>query len=195
MCRLELHLKGQAIGAQRDNVVRQLPPPPQDSPYRLPRPIIIDAQLQLSPSCKLLKNYLSKTGRRPWLLCQADVDLDTGMAVRKQALQAAGARVIEVPYTGSETMPTRLQVGDVLQTLRDLGIKSLMVEGGARIITSFLSEDVVDTLIITVAPVMVGDAGVGYQYPTVVDGRSRFKDPQTELVGQDTVVCLLANKS
>ncbi|KAF5312764.1 hypothetical protein D9619_002576 [Psilocybe cf. subviscida] len=185
---------GTALNDDPQLNVRQLPPPPADSPYSLPRPIIIDPQLQLSPSCKLLKNYQSKTGRMPWVLCREHPDPDAGTASRKQALQAAGARVVEVPHTGSETLPTRLQVEAVLQILRDLGIKSLMVEGGARVITSFLSEDVVDTLIITVAPVMVGDTGIGYQYPTAVDGRPRFKDPQTEIVGQDSVVCLLANK-
>lgn len=57
----------------------------------------------------------------------------------------------------------------LLQALRDLGIRSLMVEGGARIIQSFLAESkeetasrVVDAVIVTVAPTFVGDDGVGY---------------------------------
>jgi hypothetical protein len=37
-----------------------------------------------------------------------------------------------------------------------------MVEGGARIIQSFLSEHLVDALIVTTAPVIVGGDGVGY---------------------------------
>ena len=41
-----------------------------------------------------------------------------------------------------------------------------MVEGGARIIQSFLAESpnasMIDTVIITVAPTFVGDDGVGY---------------------------------
>lgn len=48
-----------------------------------------------------------------------------------------------------------------------------MVEGGARVIQSFLAESqstgsvdtssrVVDTIIVTVAPTIVGDEGVGY---------------------------------
>ena len=37
-----------------------------------------------------------------------------------------------------------------------------MVEGGAAIIASFFSASVVDTLIITTAPTLVGDNGLGY---------------------------------
>lgn len=37
-----------------------------------------------------------------------------------------------------------------------------MVEGGAAVISSFLLSGLVDFLVVTVAPVMVGDQGVGY---------------------------------
>ena len=61
-----------------------------------------------------------------------------------------------------------LNLNSVLHQLRVLGIRSLMVEGGAGVINSFLSarsEDtqkpLVDTVIVTVAPVFIGN-GVGY---------------------------------
>lgn len=37
-----------------------------------------------------------------------------------------------------------------------------MVEGGATVIQSFLTESLVDTVIVTVAPIFVGADGVGY---------------------------------
>ena len=37
-----------------------------------------------------------------------------------------------------------------------MGITSLMVEGGAQVITSFISSQLVDQVIVTVAPVLVG---------------------------------------
>jgi diaminohydroxyphosphoribosylaminopyrimidine deaminase/5-amino-6-(5-phosphoribosylamino)uracil reductase len=37
-----------------------------------------------------------------------------------------------------------------------MGITSLMVEGGAQVITSFISSHLVDQVIVTVAPVLVG---------------------------------------
>jgi 3,4-dihydroxy 2-butanone 4-phosphate synthase/GTP cyclohydrolase II len=44
----------------------------------------------------------------------------------------------------------------LLERLGALGIRSVMVEGGARIITSFLAERLVDHIVLTVAPRLVG---------------------------------------
>jgi 3,4-dihydroxy 2-butanone 4-phosphate synthase/GTP cyclohydrolase II len=44
----------------------------------------------------------------------------------------------------------------LLERLGALGISSVMVEGGARIITSFLAERLVDHIVLTVAPRLVG---------------------------------------
>jgi len=70
-----------------------------------------------------------------------------------------------------------------------------MVEGGAKVIGSFMREATVDALIITIAPVFLGEAGVGYQYPTMVSEGgelvARFKEVHTELVGRDSVVSLV----
>jgi len=43
-----------------------------------------------------------------------------------------------------------------LQELRQRGIRSLMVEGGANVITAFLKQKLVDAIIVTVAPRLVG---------------------------------------
>jgi riboflavin biosynthesis pyrimidine reductase len=64
-----------------------------------------------------------------------------------------------------------------------------MVEGGARVIESFLSEpSYVDKVIITIAPVLMG-TGVGYHAGT---GRENFQHVHTEFFGKDTVVALTA---
>lgn len=41
-------------------------------------------------------------------------------------------------------------------------IRTLMVEGGARVIASFLESDLVDRLIITTSPQIIGASGVSY---------------------------------
>ena len=64
-------------------------------------------------------------------------------------------------------------IPELLRKLRSLDIRSVMVEGGASVIGSFLAEapinrddgglsSIVDTVIVTVAPTFVGDDGVGY---------------------------------
>ena len=55
----------------------------------------------------------------------------------------------------------------MLSTLQAQGIRSLMVEGGATVIKSFLSaagesSGLVDAVVVTVAPIFVGSDGVGY---------------------------------
>jgi riboflavin biosynthesis pyrimidine reductase len=82
-----------------------------------------------------------------------------------------------------------------------------MVEGGAQIIDSFLARpSLVHRVIITVAPVFVGQAGVGYGIASVVrrdQTRSSLPDliycrPQmpatkllkSEIFGQDVVTAL-----
>lgn len=150
--------------------------PAQEEPYVLPRPIIMDTDLRLTTRCKLLQNFQQNRGRRPWVVCS---DVYSPMkSHRKQELETAGARIIEVTQ-GLDGMYfitssayhfnhyQGLSIDSLLTTLNDLGIRSLMVEGGQRVISSFIShldaetKHVVDILIVTVAPTFVGVAGVG----------------------------------
>ncbi|HEY9378075.1 MAG TPA: dihydrofolate reductase family protein, partial [Jiangellaceae bacterium] len=49
-----------------------------------------------------------------------------------------------------------VDVGAVLADLRGSGVRSLLVEGGAKVITSMLADGLVDRLIVAVAPTIVG---------------------------------------
>uniref|UniRef100_A0A0W0F1R9 2,5-diamino-6-ribosylamino-4(3H)-pyrimidinone 5'-phosphate reductase n=1 Tax=Moniliophthora roreri TaxID=221103 RepID=A0A0W0F1R9_MONRR len=158
-----------------------------DNPYHLPRPIILDSTLRLSPNCKLLDNYKKGLGRRPWVFCSKLGD-DEGnrewreWMERKQLLEEAGASVITTPTASerhdgvllsitrnwpievtSNRSSDNLKLSAVLEYLHEHQIRSLMVEGGARVIRSFFAEEsMVDTIIVTIAPTFVGDEGVGY---------------------------------
>jgi len=93
----------------------------------------------------------------------------------------------------------RLSVPVILSTLHDLGVRSLMVEGGARVIGSFFAEtvssgkSVIDTIVVTVAPTFVGMEGVGYG--AQLEKVSSFQHVSTEVMGRDTVVAMIANGS
>lgn len=100
---------------------------------------------------------------------------------RHAILEKAGATIIVIPAQGkSLTLIAltpisplgKLDLPSVLQALRDRGIKSLMVEGGARIIQSFLTcePNIIDSLIVTVAPITVGEGvthGIQLNYDSV----------------------------
>ena len=51
---------------------------------------------------------------------------------------------------------------EILSTLSIRGIKSVMIEGGASVISDVLSQHLADIIIITIAPVFIGRDGVGY---------------------------------
>jgi len=61
-----------------------------------------------------------------------------------------------------------------------------MVEGGATVISSFLSSGLVDRLIVTVCPTLVGGKGVAYLLEHNAIPRLEFL--QSKQVGQDTVM-------
>lgn len=95
-------------------LARHLPPraPPADqiehsNPYHLPRPVILDSQLRLSPTCKLFKNYQTGIGRRPWVFC-GESPPDSGLGqtewqLRFGALESAGARIFRVPAANGKS--------------------------------------------------------------------------------------------
>lgn len=57
----------------------------------------------------------------------------------------------------------KLQLHALLTRLHEMGIRTLMVEGGATVITSFMRSGLVDHLIITISPSFVGAEGVTYE--------------------------------
>lgn len=143
-----------------------------------PQPIVLDTHLRFPLHAKLLANYAQKRGKRPWIVTQTSQHQP--WLARKQALEAAGARIVDLPSTRD--------IPAVVDHLRHMGIRSLMVEGGAQIIRSFLRTPIVDNLIITVAPTFIGEHGVGYAL-----------DPETNLVhqrsfqlGTDTIIVFKA---
>ncbi|MBM4300436.1 MAG: RibD family protein [Deltaproteobacteria bacterium] len=106
-----------------------------------PQPVVVDSRLRFPPYANLLKNR-----RSPLIATNEGAD-----AERQQALEAAGARVLVLP--GSNGW---VDLAGLLRHLGLIGINSLMVEGGAQIIASFLSSRLVDQVVLTIAPLLVG---------------------------------------
>ncbi len=76
-----------------------------------------------------------------------------------------------------------------LKLLWSRGIKSLMVEGGASVISAFLKARLVDALVLTITPQFVG----GYKAVTGLGNQSRATFPQlnpffSERLGDDLIV-------
>ncbi|KAF8899097.1 dihydrofolate reductase-like domain-containing protein [Infundibulicybe gibba] len=145
---------GTALNDDPQLNTRHLPPIPNDEAKNeyvtrthLPRPIILDSQLRLSPTCKLLTNFQRGHGRRPWV-----VGIDPECS-SKSALD-------------QETWDRRSSALETAEVLHLRGINTLMVEGGAQIINSFFvansSDQIIDTIIMTLSPIFVGAGAVSY---------------------------------
>jgi riboflavin-specific deaminase-like protein len=70
---------------------------------------------------------------------------------RVAAVRACGAQVIF-----GRRGPDGLDLPDLLRRLRELGVRSLMVEGGSGITTSLLRAGLVDRLVVCIAPKVLG---------------------------------------
>jgi diaminohydroxyphosphoribosylaminopyrimidine deaminase/5-amino-6-(5-phosphoribosylamino)uracil reductase len=83
-------------------------------------------------------------------------NLSEAPAVMK--LGAAGAQVIRVATT--TTPPPGLDLNAALRALADKGITRLLVEGGARVASSFVAADLADEVWLLRGPDAVGADGV-----------------------------------
>lgn len=108
-----------------------------------PQPILLDSQLR----CPLEINLITQARRPLWIMTT-----DQAPASRQAALEAQGVRIFRLP----DTPNGRVDLPNMLSRLGQLGIKRLMVEGGGRVITSFINSQLVDQLLLTIAPLLIG---------------------------------------
>lgn len=107
-----------------------------------PIPVILDSRLKFPLSSHLLNNKKQPVIATTLSACPH----------RQAILEESGARVIRVPPDDRGWVDIKC----LLKKLACLGINSVMVEGGARVITSFLSLNLVDRMVITIAPKLLG---------------------------------------
>jgi GTP cyclohydrolase II len=108
-----------------------------------PRAVILDSQLRTPPDCRLLK----QAKKPPIIVTAGEPD-----PARRDLLAAHGAKVIAVGTDAEGGVDLR----EALRALRDLGIRTLMVEGGSRIICTFLRHRLVNYGVITITPKIIG---------------------------------------
>jgi 3,4-dihydroxy 2-butanone 4-phosphate synthase/GTP cyclohydrolase II len=140
-----------------------------------PQPVIVDSRLRFPTWAKLLRGE-----RRPWIATTEAADPG-----RAATLEAAGARVIRLPAdaAGLVSLPA------LLAYLNRRHIRSLMVEGGATVISNFLAEHLADRLVLTIAPMLLGGlnavANLGQLNGRVIP---RLSQPRYQALGQDVIL-------
>jgi GTP cyclohydrolase II len=108
---------------------------------RSPLRVVLDSTLRLPPTARVLDEQAGTIM----------ITTDRSSEERRTALRAraVGVRVVEPG-------PRGVDLAGALESLRTFGVRSLLVEGGARVITSFLAEKLVDRLVIGIAPTIIG---------------------------------------
>ena len=108
-----------------------------------PQPVVLDSHLRIRGDCRLVR---AGAGR---LRVAAVEPCDSG---RKRQLESAGIMVLPTPSTPDGMV----ELSSVLRHLGERGVESVMVEGGLRVIRSFLNAQLVDYLVVTVVPRFIG---------------------------------------
>jgi GTP cyclohydrolase II len=108
--------------------------------------IVVDSTLRLSPSAKVVTDGVAQT----ILATTARATRD-----RRRAFASSRAEVLVLPTT----MDGRVNLGALLDELGRRGLASVLVEGGAGLITALLREHRVRRLVVSIAPIVVG-AGI-----------------------------------
>ena len=113
---------------------------PGASPVR----VVLDSTLRIPPTARVLDSGAATTG-----------------SSRPIAPTPAGAIELRSAASRSSSWPTAggVDLAAAFAALRRSGIESVLVEGGAGVITSVLAAGLVDRLVVAIAPILIG-AGV-----------------------------------
>lgn len=108
-----------------------------------PQPVVLDSRLRFPGDASLLAH----PDKHPLLL--------TTSAARADDVARIEARGVSVRVLPKDALG-RVDLIAAVQCLADMGVKRLMVEGGASVINSFLHSRLVDYCVITVVPKLIG---------------------------------------
>ncbi len=142
---------------------------------RNPQPIVLDTRLRTPPGARLLQ----RSDCSPWIINGSQSPDE-----RVRRLEQAGATLLSCA-TGEDA---RIDLRGLMTLLYQKNINSVMVEGGAQVITSFINFKLMDQLIITVAPKMVGGLQVIDAERLKLSSRFRLRDADYQLLGEDLVI-------
>ena len=111
--------------------------------------IVLDSFLRIPPDCKLFE-----TARKCPVLIYTSTNAIQANPQIVEAIAKKGAEVLACPPTEE-----RSNLYFLLDELSRRGIAQLLVEGGPTVLTSFLKENLVDEIVIYIAPKILGGSG------------------------------------
>jgi diaminohydroxyphosphoribosylaminopyrimidine deaminase/5-amino-6-(5-phosphoribosylamino)uracil reductase len=139
-----------------------------------PARIVFDRALRLPPA-----STLARTAREApvWVVCEPDAP-----DAPRRALEDAGVTVVAASGLAGQ-----------LRALRQAGVRSMFVEGGAGLASALLAADAVDRMYLFQAPLLIGPEGTapfgGIASPPLGDA-VRWRRVDTRAFGADTLLTL-----
>jgi riboflavin-specific deaminase-like protein len=111
-----------------------------------PLRVVLDSELRLPEAARLLA---PEEGAGKVLVFGC---VQRASAARRQRLEAAGAEVWLTAADGNG----RVALAEALETLAARGVRRLLVEGGAKVLTSFLQAGLAERAEVEIAPLWLG---------------------------------------
>lgn len=152
----------------------------RDVPGGHPTRVVLDPQARVPPSSRVLADPEAPT---LWLV-GSSATIPSALPPHVEVVRLSGA--------GAGAGDGDADPAQVVELLRERGLGRLLVEGGGRVVSSFLAAREIDRLYLTTAPLLIGDGVPGVRFEGTdslagaVKGRSRRwllgEDVCTELV-------------
>lgn len=164
-----------------------------------PRPVIVDPAMRWEVHSSKVNNLAAeKQGKDPWIIHTRRI-----LEGKSHLEDNAERIVIDGNDPTQETLCThdattvhhKVQWEAILEALKQRDINSVMIEGGATVIKDLLSHpQLVDAVIVTIAPTWLGQGGVTISpEPTFIHNErvnaARLHNTKWHQFGQDVVLC------
>ena len=147
----------------------------QEPGRRSPQPVVLDTHLRTPVRSRLIE----RKDTRAWLIHGPDAPAD-----RLATLHRAGAE----PVACSTGADGRIDLPELARRLATRSVDSIMVEGGARVITNFIRHRLVDLFVITISPQLLGGLPVIDPTETVETFGLHFTQAVFMPLGRDVVL-------
>ncbi|KAL5333586.1 dihydrofolate reductase-like domain-containing protein [Aspergillus crustosus] len=159
-----------------------------------PRPIVVDpmARWPLHSNSRMLITAAEGKGRAPWVVVSPGAQIHPQKLTMLKRYGGDFLRIMEYHQNW------RLRWEPILRALASEGIKSVMIEGGGRVLSELLNPeytDFIDSIIVTVAPTYLGSDGVGVSPDSKRDSQGKPnaalnpRDVKWVPMGQNVIMC------
>jgi riboflavin biosynthesis pyrimidine reductase len=138
--------------------------------------MIVDSQLRTPPKARVLNNGNSE----PVIFTT-----ESASASKAERLADAGFQVVRVASNNRG----HVSLSDVFRCSVERGVRSIMIEGGAKIITSVLLGRFADQLVLTLAPLIFGGVhAVEHMHDTPPSLRPKLKNLSIETLAGNIIL-------